>query len=97
MSDADKKERSERLHEFEDKLQGEKRGNLETISDHVVEMSRAIRLMLTTEIVTTSKLEFWCNSRHNKNAFGWPKAVAYVMSIVVACGTVAGLIVRLSP
>lgn len=77
----DRQEKHDTLLGFEEKLTNGHRGDLNTMSDHLVALSRAFRVVLSTDFVKPSEL---------KSKFGWPAAssVGFITCAVV------GLILR---
>jgi hypothetical protein len=91
----DRQERHDALVNFEDKLTNGKRGDIATMCDHLVEMSKAMRVVLMTEFVTISTLDAYCNERHsathNERRITWPLAAVIVGLAVPVVTKLLGL------
>ena len=88
----DRQERHDALKEFEEKLTNGHRGDVGTMSDCIVEMSRSFRIVLKTTFVKPDELKRHCADEHQKlkPSFGWPVA----SSIVFVTCAIVGLVFR---
>lgn len=78
---ADRREKYDKLKEHEAKLTNGHRGDLHAMSDALVDVSRALRVILDTDFVTPSQ----CEASHrdvvaqtSKPMFGWPASVTAI-------------------
>jgi len=73
----DRQDRYNSLENFEQKLTNGGRGDIGTMCDHQVEMSKALRVMLKTDFVTPEELGTFCAARHlnfKPHPINWPTA-----------------------
>jgi hypothetical protein len=82
----DKKERHDTLLNMEKQLSNGKRGDPVLMCEHQVEMSKSMRVMLSTDMVTPADLATHCAAQHTVVAkphpINWPTA-----SIIMGIGT----------
>ena len=91
MPSNDREDRVDALKKLEDKLTNGERGNVEVMSDCIVELARAVCLMLATDFVKPDELVEFYNAKHNKKC-GWPAATV----IITLTLSVVTIIVRLT-
>lgn len=104
----DRQERHDALLSHEQQLTNGKRGDLNAMCDHQVDMSRALRVVLATDFVKPNELEEVLSRYHStcikhgelddyckrkhKARFGWPAAVTVITIACLIIGTVVAAI-----
>lgn len=83
----DREDRIDALKKLEHKLTNGARGNVEVMSDCIVELARAVCLMLNTDFVKPEELIEFFNVKHSKR-FGWPAATVIITIVISAVGLV---------
>ena len=91
MPSKDREERVEALKKLEDKLSDRSRGDVYVMSDCIVELGRAVCLMLITDFVKPEELDALVKKSRRK--FGWPGAAVAVTTIIA----VSGFVIKLMP